>query len=481
LTALLEASRAVTLQSTPGAAATTAAEKLETLLSADRALCYYVAGQPDRLVIADRRHDLDAEHPAHRGLCGFVARAGTLVQASPARSDPRYVQALDNPLGREDDHLLLVPIVGEDGRVFGVLAAARASNRVGFSEDEIEVATTFALHVVSIFRELDLRSRVNEVIHDRGRHFRGQAAQLFRLEAIEHSEQGRRYGDLLELDDRWSTWGKYVLVSLFIFLPFALSVARVHDTATGPAIIRGERAEEVVAPVDGMVADVLVEEGERVTVGQPLLQLATQEELAELRRAESEWKGLLLRRLEDPRDSAAQQRLVAVRAELQRAREIVHMRTIAARQDGVVRAIPRKPGELVRQGTVVASIQATDAGGFVEATISSNFRPLVQEGIWLDVELSDFQTAHVLLQVSEISEQALGPNEVRQLLWSEDQDSPATSPRLLLRAPLTTDTFEYDGEHFRLREGMTGVARVRLRSKPAIFKLLPALEEAFGD
>jgi GAF domain-containing protein len=476
LQSLLESARLVAVQTSPGAAATVAAQQLERLIRADRALCYVHDPLRDLLVVADRRADFDREVPAAAGLCGLVVRTGSTVQLAAAGDDPRFIAEIDHPLGPPSDRLLVVPVRAEAGQVVAVLLAARRAAAADFTGEEREMAQAFAGQLGSALRQLSLQLQVADVLKQRHRRLRGQADQLFRAEAMDHSAEASRYGDVLHIQLGWVQAAKYYLAAIVAIALAVLSAARVPQVVAGPAVVELENADDVVASADGIVDEVLVAPDQPVEARQPLVRLASDEERAELHRVEGEWSRLLRQRLENPRDRTVEQRLAALSGELDRARARVEERTLVARAAGVVRAIRVQPGQLMKKGEAAVSVAGGESGGYVQATFPANYRPLISPGMTLDLELAEYDGAHLRLVIDQVMEQVAGPNEVAELLAGGGARRPAA--RLLVRAALARPSFQSRGETYPLYDGMVGTSRVSLRSRPAILALMPGLEDA---
>jgi multidrug efflux pump subunit AcrA (membrane-fusion protein) len=480
LQSLLDAARIVGLQRSPGDAATVAAQQLERLIGADRALCHVYEPLRDVLVAVDSRADFEREVAASGGVTGLVVRTGALIHLDTAGDDARFVRELDHPLGNASDRLLLVPVRAGRDQVVAVLVASRAAAARDFSADDRDLAEAFAGHLGASFRQLSLQLEVAEVMKQRRRRLRGQADQLFRPEAMDHSEDAGHYGELLHIDLGWVGTARYYLVAAFALGLLLLCATRVHDIAVGPAVIELENSVDVLAPAGGMVEEVHVLPEQSLAAGAPLVRLASQEQRADLRRVEDEWGRLLVRRLEDPRDRATEERLTALRAELERARTRLRERTLVAPRAGTVQAVRVRPGQLVAQGEPTVSIAGHDARGYVRASLPANYRPMLAPGMALDLELAQFENLHLRLTIDQVIEPMAGPNEVAGMLASGGGER-AREARVTVRAALEQQSFEYDGTSFALHDGMIGTARIRLRSRPAIFVLIPGLEAALDD
>jgi hypothetical protein len=112
----------------------------------------------------------------------------------------------------------------------------------------------------------------------------------------------------------------------------------------------------------------------------------------------------------------------------------------------------------------------------VQATFPANYRPLIGAGMTLDVELAEYDGAHLRLAIDQVIEQVAGPNEVAELLKGDGSRRP--SARIVVRAALARPSFQSRGEVYPLYDGMIGTSRVSLRSRPAILALIPGLEDA---
>ena len=96
----------------------------------------------------------------------------------------------------------------------------------------------------------------------------------FRPEALRHYRGGDRHrGDVLRLPPRWVSWTYRVLVGFAVAAAIFLCVARMSEFASGEAVVRATRRADVRCPTATHVREIAVLPGESVRSGQVLVRL----------------------------------------------------------------------------------------------------------------------------------------------------------------------------------------------------------------
>ena len=105
-----------------------------------------------------------------------------------------------------------------------------------------------------------------------------EPAVIFRREATEHRAASLTSDQLLRLGPTWTRWTFWLMLAAVVTgLAFA-SVVRVNEYASGPSIVRVEGRLDLTATFAATVAAVLVQPGQRVSTGTPLVQFCHGEE-----------------------------------------------------------------------------------------------------------------------------------------------------------------------------------------------------------
>ncbi|HWE30819.1 MAG TPA: HlyD family efflux transporter periplasmic adaptor subunit [Polyangia bacterium] len=299
---------------------------------------------------------------------------------------------------------------------------------------------------------------------------------LFRQEAIDELNRAGNRPSLLRTTPRWTRWTYVVVVATCAAAIVYCAVGTVDEYAVGPALIRAEGRREVTAPAAGTVAVVDVRPGERVQSGGLLVRLHDAAESADLERLDHEFELQLVKMLRDPSDQAARQALTGLRAQKELAEARLEERSVRAPVDGVVSDVRIRPGQHLNPGDVILTLVRPDVPFTVIAMLPGNYRPLLRAGMTLRLELEGYSYEYRHCVVDEISDEVVGPAEVKRYLGPEIADAVSLSgPVVLVQAALPTGTFDVDGRAMRYHDGMLAKAEARVRSERIMFALVPGL------
>lgn len=108
-------------------------------VEADRATLYLLdesQGELRSIVLMDEKlHEICL--PVEKGLAGYVARTGQVVNVADAYSDPRFNPQIDQEAGYRTRSIVTVPMCDSQGRVRGVLQALNKEQGLFSEEDEL--------------------------------------------------------------------------------------------------------------------------------------------------------------------------------------------------------------------------------------------------------------------------------------------------------------------------------------------------------
>jgi membrane fusion protein (multidrug efflux system) len=112
------------------------------------------------------------------------------------------------------------------------------------------------------------------------------------------------------------------------------------------------------------------------------------------------------------------------------------------------------------------------------AMVSAEFRPMLAQGQTMRFELDGFRYEYADLSVTDVSAEAVGPQEVQRLLGHDRSDAVTIDPgaKVLVTASLPAATFSSEGQAYGYFDGLTGTAEIRVRSEPILVTLVPALK-----
>ncbi|WP_224241414.1 HlyD family efflux transporter periplasmic adaptor subunit [Hyalangium gracile] len=306
-------------------------------------------------------------------------------------------------------------------------------------------------------------------------------SKIFREEALRHHEGAQQDGDVLRISPSWTRWTYWTLLGLLLAALVYSLLGTLPEYASGPAIVKVEGQSHLTVDLPGIVSSVEVRPGQRVEQGQALVSFHSQEETVSLERIEREFDLQLIRVLRDPSDESARQTLTSLRAERELAMARQQARTLRAPQAGVVSDLRIRPGQYVTPGQSVVSVVGDDVTVSLVALLPGGYRPTLERGRSLRVELSGFHHEYHTFSIDSVGDQIVGPAEVRRFLGPEIADAlELEGPMVLVRARLPSSTFTSKGRTFNYFDGMLARADARVRAERILVALVPGLKGAMG-
>ncbi|HEX8441265.1 efflux RND transporter periplasmic adaptor subunit, partial [Archangium sp.] len=256
----------------------------------------------------------------------------------------------------------------------------------------------------------------------------------------------------------------------------------INDYAEGPLLVQVKGLEDVTATAGGRVSRVLVSRGQHVKAGQPLVELYSGVESGDRERLEHEFRNQLAASLLNPSNATAQAALSALRSQLESSQARLAERSLRATFDGQVNDVRVREGQFLGAGEVVVSILRDGAESWALALVPGRYRPMIKQGQGFRLELEGFPYEYQELEVTAISDELVGPTEVRRYLGPGLGDAlTLQGPVVAVSARLPASTFQSDGRSYTYYTGMPGIARVKVRARNGWVTLLPILEYLGGD
>ncbi len=466
---VLTFARAIATETEPEPACALTARAIRQLVEADRALVYlYDAGEGS---LWDGKSE-DRETAA-AGLVSFVARTGVVLSLARAAGDPRFDGDADAPGGDGNERFLAVPVRRPRRSVMAVLVALRKASGDAFGDEDRERLEMLAAQIAPALGPLVRRTDADR---------QPDEASIFRWEALRQYAASSGKGDLLRISPQW-VYSSYrlLLAVLTAGLVFSL-IGRIHEYASGPAVVRLEGRTDVTASAVGTVTAVEVAPGSGVRKDQVLVRLYSAQEAAELDGLRKEFELQLADRLRNPADPGPAGALLALRARQELLNARLAERTIRAPFSGVVRDVRVHAGVPLAPGDVILSLERGASDLAFVALIPGEYRPLVGPGMSLRLELTGYKYAYLNLNVETVGEEVVGPTEARRALGAEIADAvPVDGPVIFVRGRLESSTFESNGRRYTVHDGMHGVAEIRVRSEPILVALVPGLKILYED
>jgi len=307
--------------------------------------------------------------------------------------------------------------------------------------------------------------------------------QLFREEALQTLQRGADdEGDLLRISPAWTRWAYWVLVAAVLAALAYGVLGTVNEYAPGPAVVRVAGRVDVTATSGGTVVAIDVQPGQRVARGQTLVRFHDASERAELARLDQELEAQLVKLLRDPADRGARESLTSLRAQRDLAEARMAERSLRAPAAGVVSDVRIRPGQPLGAGSLAVSLIRDDAQFSLLAFLPGNARPLLKIGMPLRMELMGFAYSYQELTIDALGDEVVGPAEAKRFLGPDLGDALALSgPVVLVKANLPRRTFTSDGRTFHYYDGTPAVAEARVRRRPILVAIIPALRRLWGD
>jgi membrane fusion protein (multidrug efflux system) len=471
---ILEHAKRLGAQHDLAGAATAAIAAVEDLTGARRARCLYYDHESSTLWSED---DAAGEVRASLGVAGLAVRLKSAIVLPHAADDPAYRAEVDDPAGSGRERLAVQPVADKTGVVQAVLIAVRDADQPPFADAELKKLEGLAEAWAPYVHQL---ARSAEAAHVLEQQSRGtDDGEMFRQEAIVNLVRRGHHGDVVRVHPGWVR-GAYwaVLASLIGAVAYA-ALARIHQYAEGPAVVRITGRTEVTANDGGTITALGVAPGQTVTAGQALAQLHDTEQAGRLRGLEAEFERKLVSYLQTPTDPAVRQALASLVSEKEVALTGVESRVIRSPVDGVVKEVLVRNGQRIEPGKTVLSIGAKGAaeGLQVLAFLPGTERPRLRADQRLRLTLPGYRGAYLEMQVRGVSTEVLGPAEARARFLGErlGDTLPISGPVVVVEARLARTTFSADGVTYALHDGMAGRAEVQLSSRTVLETLIPGL------
>jgi multidrug resistance efflux pump len=371
-------------------------------------------------------------------------------------------------------HMALIPVVTTSETV-AVITLTRNPRQPAYQLIEQVAMVALAREAAPILHHLAVHhlQHAREIQADKGSLYRGEA-----LEA--HRTRGQE-GTLVNLSPTWVKRAYPLLViSIIVASCFAIFV-KVPTYSSGTAVIVFEGSTSVTATAGGTVDKVFVAANQAVKRGDALVRLNSPEESATLAQAETEWRDTQIQFLFDQSDEQVRKSLMSAATNRDHALARIESRTIRAPRDGVVTNLHVKEGVAVQLGSYV--LQITDENSEIEvlAFLPGADGPRVRETMPLQLELDSYTKARAIATITRVQSDAVSGTEAAKLGGDMLAESIAKELQagtwIAVRARLPSRTFKAEHSTYNYHHGMHAKVEVKIRSKPFLVTLLPALEK----
>lgn len=306
-----------------------------------------------------------------------------------------------------------------------------------------------------------------------------ETSSLFRKEALRHSS-GRSEGDILRLSSQVTRRSYWLLVIAFVLALAYGFFGRIHEYATGPAIVWMTGRTQVTATIASTVREIHVRPGQFVKAGDVLAQFHAEVETAEVARIQREFDLQLVKTLRDPSDQTARETLTTLRAQKDLALTRLEQLTIRAPESGTIGDVRIHPGQRLSPGDIVVTLSGTSRSCSIMAMLPAHYRPQLEPGMKMSFEVTGYRFAYQELTITSVGAEIIGPSEVKRHVGQEIGDTfVVTGPVVLVEAVPSAASFAVGGQSLPYFHGMNGIAEARVRTERIVVTLIPGLRYLF--
>ncbi len=141
--------------------------KTAEVVKADRSTLFLIDRKNNdvysRVFIGDEVKEI--RFPMGRGIAGYVAKTGEIVNISDVYNDPRFNQDVDKKTGYTTKSLLTMPIKNLEGKIVGVTQVLNKKGYNRFTKEDIQLLTAFSsLIAISIENALNVE-QIKKTMH----------------------------------------------------------------------------------------------------------------------------------------------------------------------------------------------------------------------------------------------------------------------------------------------------------------------------
>jgi len=464
--------RQLALQREPAAFAAVATSTLAQNTGAARVHCLFHDAEARVLWRMEGSTD-GPELPADRGLAGWAATTGRW-QASPRfGEDSRYVRAIDDPAGSPDEHGVALPVAVAGQPVHAVFVVVCSSAAPALSAEQCESLQGWARMVAPLLVAFDLESREVSSAYE----------GPFRPRAVEAHRDRLFRGAPLREPPAWTQAAYRMTLLCLLVAVTLLGVERVDVHARGHAVVIRPGSTDLTAVEPGTVTAVHVVPGRRVATDELLVELDPRAEQAALEAAREARRQAVITRLSTPDAPGAAERVAETTAQIEAAKAALEQRRVRAPFAGVVGDVRIRVGQAMAGGDTAVTLLDPEGPIEVRAFVPAADRPALDAGQAMLLDLDGFADVPTAMPIAAVSSEGVGASEVARWLGRERADAMPLQGGswVMVSARVPSASFEAHGTTFRLHEGMTGTAEIRLDSKPLAFVLFPDVEEWIAE
>lgn len=369
-------------------------------------------------------------------------------------------------------HSAVIPVLTSSETV-AVITMTRNPRNPAYHPIEQIAMIALAREAAAILHHLAIAhlTKQSEIEADKGGLYRGEALEAHRSRGSE--------GVPVHLSPTWVR-RTYPILGIAILIGLVASIfltVPTYSTGTGVVTFPGTT---ISTPTGGLIDKIEVKAGDAVAKGQVLLRLSSAQEEAEVALAKEEWAIAIKQYLLENNDEQVKKSLASADARVTRAKAQLQTRVIRALKAGTVADIRLEPGKMVQAGERILTIVDPGAEPEIVCFLPGKDRPRLHTGMELQVAISGYTKTPDYVKITQVGSEVVGGGEAARILGTELSESLAKQLQggnfVVVRARLAK-TFKTDHETLRYHHGMTAQTEVKIKDKPFLVSLLPALEK----
>lgn len=384
-----------------------------------------------------REHLHGSGDSAASGLLGYICRtAEPLMLRAPAR-DRRYDPDTDNPTPHHNPQFLAVPVTaGDPVRVLALIVVIRDSADDDFTLTDLATANSLAASCAPALNHVLTTQHLGSAMVPTsvsGSESRRQVIDVMPSKALDPAR-----ASLLLRPPSWLNTSHWALVALGVLILVYLLTAQTSELASGTAIVRYSGETVVPSPSTGIVAQLFINDGSHVQLGDPLLRLT------------GSFSGSLAER---------------------------YKLIVRANSTGIIDKLNVRQGQPVSAQDPLVTITDQPDRREMIALLPVQIAPQLILPASAVLRLTGYPDSRVHLSLTGVRP-FIASQESAALLIGKASDGVLahTGASLICTARFDKNTFTSEGHVFSLQDGMTGRVEVKLRSEPLLLTLIPSLK-----
>ena len=368
-------------------------------------------------------------------------------------------------------HSAIIPVLTTSETV-AVITMTRNPRNPAYHPIEQIAMIALSREAAAILHHLAIAhlTKQTEIEADKGGLYRGEA-----LEA--HRSRGNE-GVPVQLTPAWVRRTYPILgiaIAIGVFASIFLTVP-TYSTGAGVVVMPGTT---IASPSAGLIDKVFVKKHQAVKKGDKLLQLSSATEEAELTLAKEEFDIATKQYLLDGNDEQVKKSIANADARVTRAKAQLATRIIRALKDGTVADIRLEQGKMIQPGEKIATIVDPGVEPEINCFLPGKDRPRLHEGMELQVAIQGYTKTPEYVKITYVGSEVISGAAAANVLGTELSETLGKQLQggnwVLVKARLPK-TFKTDHDTLRYHHGMTAQTEVKIKDKPFIVTVIPALE-----